>query len=70
MARPYNVYGQRPFVHHAKVIWIYGNVVQTVLNDKPWGIARKFVKDNKCSPQFCRGKLQAISMLTKNPTIV
>ena len=65
MARPFNKYGQRPFVHHAKVVWIYGKVVQTVLADKPWGICRQFVRDNKCSPQFAGGVLKTVSILAK-----
>lgn len=60
-------YKKFPFIHNAKVLWIFGNFIERVpeMYDKSYALCRKFVRDHKRDGCFASGKLIAVSMLDK-----
>jgi len=60
-------YKRFPFVHNAKVLWIYGTHIERVpeMYDKSYALCRKYVSEHKRDACYNGGKLVAVSMLAK-----
>jgi hypothetical protein len=63
--KPRRDYKKFPFVHNAKVLWIYGSYIERVpeMYDKSYALCRKYVKDHERDACYAKGKLVCVSML-------
>lgn len=61
----------KPWVHNAKVVWIYGGNYYPVdeCHDVSYALARQYVREHKGDSAYAGGTLKAVSMLQKKMEI-
>lgn len=62
---PKRDYKKFPFIHHAKVLWIFGTFIERVpeMYDKDYALCRNWAKSHNRDSQYAKGKLVVVSML-------
>lgn len=63
--KPKRDYKRFPFIHNAKVLWIFGTFIERVpeMYNKDYALCRNWAKAHKRDSQYAKGKLVVISML-------